>query len=438
MGREINGVSAGLYIRDWLGLLIFGAINNYFYVLVNSAAQSMCTEFHAESWIGAILWCNIAFGLVARIINMAVTEKFGLRVIINTLLTTIGVGGIILSLYLGEGYFWLCLLSIIFVGTASSFGESVILCYLKKFPSELVGAWSSGTGFAGVLGTLSYALFKIDSINLSDLKIFIIVSPLIIVYVLLFFVVIKIPLKPYVVKVSDSTSLAGIESQPLMSDDGRINTTSDHYSIESGAPENESKCGRLGRCIKYVWWPSLNLILVYFFEYVACMGGSNRAQGGNWRKDPNWYIRHSYVILNLSYQIGVLLSRSSLSIVKIKHVEILTTIQFCNMSFWLVQATIHFVQGYPIIWALFAHMLFTGLMGGASYVNVFYLVLMNKEIPDKDRELATNVAALSNTFGITMAAVVILILENFLWPPNGIYSSSSSLSSSDPTSFFVW
>ena len=62
----------------------------------------MCIEFHMESWIGAILWCNIAFGFFVRIINMTVTEKFGIRIFINTCLNAIGVGGIILSLYIIE------------------------------------------------------------------------------------------------------------------------------------------------------------------------------------------------------------------------------------------------------------------------------------------------------------------------------------------------
>ena len=78
-------------------------------------------------------------------------------------------------------------------------------------------------------------------------------------------------------------------------------------------------------------------------------------------------------------------------------------------------------------------MAFTGLMGGASYVNVFYLVLHNSAVPPRDRELSTNIAALSNTFGITMAAVAIIVLEMLLWPSNGASSSSSELFSSSDT-----
>ena len=36
---------------------------------------------------------------------------------------------------------------------------SVALGYLRLFPSKMVNAWSSGTGMAGVLGSLIYITF---------------------------------------------------------------------------------------------------------------------------------------------------------------------------------------------------------------------------------------------------------------------------------------
>ena len=36
---------------------------------------------------------------------------------------------------------------------------SVALGYLRLFPSKLVNAWSSGTGMAGVLGSVIYIIF---------------------------------------------------------------------------------------------------------------------------------------------------------------------------------------------------------------------------------------------------------------------------------------
>jgi battenin len=49
-------------------------------------------------------------------------------------------------------FFVICLLASVIHGLTSCFGESVILGYLKGFPADLVVGWSSGTGFAGVIG----------------------------------------------------------------------------------------------------------------------------------------------------------------------------------------------------------------------------------------------------------------------------------------------
>lgn len=69
-------MSRGLYVRNWLGLLVLGTLNNFFYVLVNSAGQRLCRSFHQENWIGAVLWCNISFGLIARRAHIALCSFF--------------------------------------------------------------------------------------------------------------------------------------------------------------------------------------------------------------------------------------------------------------------------------------------------------------------------------------------------------------------------
>lgn len=57
-------------------------------------------------------------------------------------------------------------------------------------------------------------------------------------------------------------------------------------------------------------------------------------------------------------------------------------IQLVNAIGWLVQAKVlfisakaHFHLQIRLCFLLFAWMIFVGLMGGASYVNVFYLIL---------------------------------------------------------------
>lgn len=54
--------------------------------------------------------------------------------------------------------FYLALISSMFVGVSSSIGESLIVGFLKGFPSHLIAGWSSGTGFAGVYGSGFYII----------------------------------------------------------------------------------------------------------------------------------------------------------------------------------------------------------------------------------------------------------------------------------------
>ena len=289
--------------------------------------------------------------------------------------------------------------------------------------------------------------------------IFSITSPLIIFYILIYLFLIKLPdgvaqrekeqkarekeekerkanKKEYSPEVQKASKIV-VNDGDDEEDDGHnatettpLNLNAHPKDIEQDTPAKEGGGARLKRCIKLVWWPSLNLILVYFFEYVACTGGSDRAQGGDFKHDPNWFVRNCYVILNFCYQLGVVISRSSLVLFKIKHIGVLTLLQFINFVLWIVQADIHFVQGYPIIWVLFVHMFYVGLLGGSSYVNVFYLVLHDDKIPVKDREYCVNISAFANTFGITASSIVIIILDVTLWKRSNIvpYSSSSSFS----------
>ena len=60
----------------------------------------------------------------------------------------------------GTTGFALCLFGAVLNGVTSAFGEVIMLGYLKNFPSHLVGAWSSGTGCAGVFGAGIYLALK--------------------------------------------------------------------------------------------------------------------------------------------------------------------------------------------------------------------------------------------------------------------------------------
>lgn len=127
----------------------------------------------------------------------------------------------------------------------------------------------------------------------------------------------------------------------------------------------------------------MNLCLVYFLEYMCITCFSDRTTRRIESNDPSlsdsFVTKNAVIIFNFCYQIGVFLSRSSLSVVKIRRIEILTLLQLINFTFFLFNTIFVFL---PNFYVLFVLMIWVGLMGGGSYVNVMYNML---ESPDLDR-----------------------------------------------------
>lgn len=67
-------------------------------------------------------------------------------------------------------------------------------------------------------------------------------------------------------------------------------------------------------------------MLVYFLEYVILPGCAAKVNPES-EASKVWAVKHAYVVLSFCYQFGVLISRSSLSVLRISWVELLTALQ---------------------------------------------------------------------------------------------------------------
>ena len=115
----------------------------------------------------------------------------------------------------------------------------------------------------------------------------------------------------------------------------------------------------------------LNLHSVYFFEYVIITSFAD-TMGQKMKlthENHTLIVREYFVILNVCYQIGVFISRSSLKFIKIQNIGILTLLQFINFVFMMINAKYMLVE---TLWVLCPVLIFVGLMGGGSYVNVLH------------------------------------------------------------------
>jgi battenin len=441
----VVGSKAGPYLppallrRNAVAFWLLGLINNLNYCVVIASAVNVAVSFDKKSYVALISWANVACGILARCVNAFWLNhlSYNVRVFAAGIQAIVGLVLLCLSPHLGAGDvggFTIALIGVTFIGNSSAYGESVALGYMERLPSQTVSQWSAGTGMSGVLGSLMYLGLK--AANLRDEYVFLIMIPFTVVYWAMFYLVISAP--PAASDATDNGRVGagdaggadpdesvGIMSggvhhvpnykRPWSHDDGGANAAADATT----SVRRRYTFAALWALQKHIWFNTVNLNLVYIFEY-ACQFAAPFAVPCYTKHSSVFFEKQSYVVLQFCYQLGVLCSRSSLSVIKIRRVWILTVIQFFNMIFWLLQARYLWLSSSPhdspSIWILFGLMYFVGLMGGASYVNVFHNLLEDRTVSDDDRPMAINIGALHINIGITLGSVLDVIYSNTLVP----------------------
>lgn len=116
-----------------------------------------------------------------------------------------------------------------------------------------------------------------------------------------------------------------------------------------------------------------------------------------------------YRWLQVDYQIGVFISRSSVNLVKINKIWLLAVLQFINVVIVTTEVVTFFS---PTIWLIFALVFVEGLLGGGTYVNTYYR--MSKEIPDDRRDFALGIVPVADSIGIALAGFLAIPAHNAL------------------------
>ena len=367
---------------DKVATFLLGSFNNLPFVIGVASAKLMVDKYHRSDALGLVFWANTVNGLFARFINTWLSQcscVFGPRFYINVLFMLWGLLG---CAFIEN--FWVTLVCVFFMGFSSNFGESCVLCYLTdRRKTSLLKAWSSGTGMAGILGA-SYSLICV-LVKVPYKWLFIGVSPTALICLVCYEIVKRSP------EEGDGGQLLNTE-----------NATSLNDAVDSGPKEHVSMC----RCkiLKENAWVIFNCSAVYFLEYViqSCFAAECFEKE---RSDKYYYM---FQLLNLMYQFGVFLSRSSLSLFQFPEVWLLTTIQAAFFVLWFLQAWYHVLP----MGACVVAMLFVGLCGGCSYVNVFHLIMNMKTLTKKERELGTSWNAFFISFGIVVASLFTYLAQN--------------------------
>lgn len=150
------------------------------------------------------------------------------------------------------------------------------------------------------------------------------------------------------------------------------------------------------------------LFLVYISEYIINQGISPTLLFPI-EEMPFQKYRDAYVTYGTLYQLGVFISRSSSSFIRIRRVYIPSLLQFLNLIIFIYQSIYMII---PNVYLVMVMVFYEGLLGGASYVNTFMLV--SETVPHQDREFAMGSVGISDSAGVVCAGLISMWLEKHL------------------------
>ncbi|XP_059204701.1 battenin [Centropristis striata] len=404
--------------RNWTGFWLLGLCNNFAYVVMLSAAHDILQTQESQNATtpnatfpagnsssssssrydcnpvstAAVLLADILPTLVIKLAAPFVIHKmpYGVRVLLCSFMAATS-----FLLVSFSSSVWMSILGVIFASMSSGLGELSFLSLTVYFSREVLGGWGSGTGGAGVLGALVYS--GLTQLGLSPQKTLLLMLLIPFIMVLsYFFLLVAPPAVPqWTSRDTEYSAVSSEDRQQLV--DGPEEEEQDKPAPVTGDRTTgpltlTEKLDVIKGLLRFVF----PLGLVYFAEYFINQGLMELLYF------PTFFLSHAeqYRWYQTLYQVGVLVSRSSLCCVKIRKLWFLSLLQVVNAVVLLSAVQYQFL---PSAWLVFVVVLYEGLLGGAAYVNTFYFI--SKETADRQREFAMAAASVGDSLGIAAAGL---------------------------------
>ncbi|KAB0801466.1 hypothetical protein PPYR_05821 [Photinus pyralis] len=366
------------YWRSLVAYWILGLCNNYGYVVMLSAANDILhqqTERNSTSTLnggntdrdcnyistGAILLADILPSLLIKIIAPFLPFFIHIRVLICVMVASMG----FILVAFSETQ-WMSITGVVFTALCSGLGEASLLQYSSFYDKDVISTWSSGTGGAGIAGALSYA--TLNALGIRTTLLIMLVVP--VTMAISFWIILP---RPQVIAVGDTNTLQELPFKEKV----RILPSLFKFMIPIG--------------------------LVYLFEYFINQGMYelinfegiflNKAEQYRW--------------LQVDYQIGVFISRSSVNIFHIRKIWLMSVFQLINVAFFTTEAIFYYI---PSFWIVLALTFWEGLLGGAAYVNTFYKI--SNETPEEHKQFSLGATSFADAVGITLAGIIAISAHN--------------------------
>ncbi|XP_026888597.2 battenin isoform X1 [Electrophorus electricus] len=287
-------------------------------------------------------------------------------------------------------------LGVMFASVSSGLGELSFLSLTVYFSSDVLSGWGSGTGGAGVAGALMYS--ALTQAGLSPRVTLLVMLLVPVVMAISYFILLVFPPSFLQWKTRETQpSLSSMaeqsrERRPLLQEDDSIHKEQNKEAQQTGPLTFSDKLHILKGLRRFI----LPLALVYFAEYFINQGLLELLYFRNARlshaEQYRWY--------QTLYQIGVFISRTSLYCIKIKKIWWLSVLQCVNAVLLFFSV---YYQFLPSVWLVFVIVLYEGLLGGAAYVNIFYMI--HAETGEDEREFAMAAASVGDSFGIALSGL---------------------------------
>ena len=366
---------------DRICMVLIGLINNIFFLIVGSSAQRIVEHYKATGMLGMVNWSCTVCGLFAGSLNAWLSSRsvsYDLRFSITAACKLIGLLGAALA-----PEFWIACISIVFVGFACNFGESVALGYLAYIHKQpLVKCWGIGTGMAGVCGAGFSALCVFLDFNYTYS--FYALLPLVAIYLLCYFCVLR-----------EKKGHAGLET-------GTLDTVNMLNENENNERVRIFSCAFL----KKIWYYIITVDIVYFAGYVIAGAFMDCAQEK--RHDGSSKKSYMFPLLALVQHVGVVLFCLSATLVEFKLLWALVVFQIVNFFVWMSQAMLHWME----TWDQFILIFIVGSVAGLNYVSTYNMILNDPRLTYKEKEIGTNVTAFTVTVAVLLAAGFTVLSEN--------------------------
>eukprot|EP00911_Craspedida_sp_UC1_P003016 UC1_evm1s2202 len=427
--------------RNLIAFWLFGLCNNYAYVIMLSGAHDILALDDPGLGTGIVLLAVIIPSILIKTtaplwVNRISYASRVLYVTAFALLSFLVVALAPTTL--------LRLVGVACASISSGFGEVLFLSMASFYHQDVVSTWSSGTGAAGIVGALSYLLLTM------------VMSPAQAILSMLFVPLVLswayFSLLTYRPARQRSCTIRG-NTQELSSSSGggggggydpnsggegeggglgkgeiNINNTDDTNSAtatanylgsplkDNGGATSASSSSMVADEVGELPWrdklkfvqPLIRpymapLFLVYVSEYLINQGLYEHIFWADEFIDS----AAQYRVYQTLYQAGVFASRSSVSIMPLKHIWTPAKLQFINLILLALDTRYQFITS---IWIVFAFVLYEGCLGGLTYVNAFYLIA--NDVPPGRREFSMGIASIADTFGIAVAAILAVVVNS--------------------------